>query len=97
MLRESLEYCRSHPNLGWRYAEVEGLLGECLTRQGKFMEARPLLEQSYARLRQETQGTDPGAPGRALQRLVFFYGAVGEEASRTRAEADLRAIPNTDS
>ncbi|MCH9651240.1 MAG: serine/threonine-protein kinase [Deltaproteobacteria bacterium] len=97
VLRDSLEYCRPHPDLGWRYAEVEGLLGECLVRQGSLAEARSLLEQSHARLRDSAEEGDSTALQRALQRLVGFYGAMGEEASRKQAEVALEAIGNIES
>ena len=91
VLRTSLEHCLPYAAHGWRYGEVEGLLGECLARQEKQSEARTLLERSYQRLRDQGE-TDPGPLRRALQRNVVFYDAVGDASARQQAERELERL-----
>ncbi|MGH8092775.1 MAG: protein kinase domain-containing protein [Chthoniobacterales bacterium] len=53
-------------------ALANSALGSCLTKQGRFEEAEPLLRQSYESLK-SSQGPNNPRTKLALQRLVAFY------------------------
>jgi len=99
ILRASLRHCEPHADLRWRYAEVEGLLGECLARRQLHSEARSLMERSSKRLQDHVEA-DPEAVSesisearrRALLRLATFYEAIGDEAARRRAAAAQQSL-----
>jgi serine/threonine-protein kinase len=81
LLRDSLEHCRLPAGQSWRYAELEGLLGECLARRGARVEAGALLAQSHERLKAHAE-VNPEVLHRAQHRLEVFKAAVGEETER---------------
>lgn len=87
-LRDAMQHTQKHAGSSWRYAEIEGQLGECLTRHGSHAEARALLERSYEHLKAQAD-VDPDTLRRALQRLVALYEAVGEDLLRKQAIAAL--------
>ena len=86
--------------LEWRIAQVESLLGECLTHQGRLDEAELLLVEGERRLRKE-RGADSIYARDALRRLRDLAraagrpmdappapGGTGESSARLRLERE---------
>jgi len=90
-LLKSLHHCQAQSESHWRYAEIEGIVGECLARQELRVEARAFLERSHQRF-QGLPSVDPKALRRALERLVSFYRNTGDEAAREKAAEALRLL-----
>lgn len=61
-------------------ALADSALGECLTTQGRYAEAEPLLLQSYENL-QSSQGANNPRTRLALERLVVLYEKWGRSAA----------------
>lgn len=87
-LRQALEIrSRLMPKGNQLIAVSEGALGECLTTQKRFAEAEPVLQQSYATMK-NIQGEQGPSTLEAKRRLAALYQAWGKpkEASRYLAE-----------
>ncbi len=83
-LREALEIrARLLPRGNQLIAASEGALGECLTTQKRYAEAEPLLQRSYATMK-DVQGEQGPLTLEAVRRLATLYQAWGkpEEAAR---------------
>jgi len=94
ILRECLAI-RSHaePN-AWTTFETKSKLGFSLLRQGKPVEAEPLLKEGYEGLKaREKQMLGQGLPRltEALERLVQLYDATGNAAEADRYRKELAA------
>jgi serine/threonine protein kinase len=90
-LREALEIRRRLlPKGNQLIAASDGALGECLTTQKRYAEAEPLLQQSYATMK-DVQGERGPLTLEAVQRLAVLYQAWGkrEEAARYHAALPL--------
>lgn len=74
-----------------RIAYAQTVLGECLTALGRYEEARDLLTRGYAQLH-ETGRLNGGRTIRALERLIHFHEARGEESDADRLTTDLREL-----
>jgi tetratricopeptide (TPR) repeat protein len=74
-------------------AEAESLLGECLTRLGRFAEAQPLLLRSY-RILADDRGSAERRDLTALQRLIELYDAWGQPEQADQWRARLLASQN---
>ncbi len=73
LLREAVRLrARSLPKGHFWLALADSALSACLTKQGRFAEAEPLLLQSYASLKL-SQGPNNPRTKRARQRLIEFY------------------------
>ncbi len=66
-------------NNHWRIAEIETLIGGCLTNMGQYERAEPLLLSSYERI-EKAKGTTAPFTRSALQRIVNFYEATNQPA-----------------
>jgi len=85
-LREAVRiWHRTHTEGDWHTAEAETWLGECLTAQGRYEEAEPLLLAGYEVIR-EHRGADDPRTRRALDRILGLYASWGrpERAARYR-------------
>ncbi|MDQ6808335.1 MAG: serine/threonine-protein kinase [Verrucomicrobiota bacterium] len=88
ILREALDQRKgSLPKDHFWVALAESALGECLTTQKRFLEAEPLLLDSYETLAVRFGPEDNRVRG-ALKNLVGFYDASGrhDEAARLRPQ-----------
>jgi serine/threonine protein kinase/Flp pilus assembly protein TadD len=94
-VREALAIFRQaeHP-IPWRIADAESLLGACLTAQGRYKEAEPLLVQGYAVLAKDEGNGAARAPD-ALRRLVALYTAWGKPERAAEFQAKLPAPTQT--
>jgi hypothetical protein len=68
-------------------ATSEGALGECLTTQKRYTEAEPLLQRSYATMK-DVQGEHGPLTLEATRRLAALYQSWGKSA-----EAPLTKAP----
>ncbi|MCP3959177.1 MAG: serine/threonine protein kinase [bacterium] len=88
LLKEATEIGRrAFPGGHWRISVAESVLGECLTRAGRYREAESLLLGSYRSLR-TIRGDRAKTTTKTLDRLVRLYEASGrpEEVSKLRGE-----------
>jgi hypothetical protein len=73
ILREAVKFrSDSLPKERFWVALANGALGECLTTQGRYDEAEPLLLHSYESLK-SSHGTNNPRTRLALQRVVSLY------------------------
>ena len=80
-LREAIKLRReSLPKENFWLALANNALGECLTTEGRYDEAEPLLLQSYESLNSSQGATNPRTR-LALQRLIVLYDAWGKPSS----------------
>jgi eukaryotic-like serine/threonine-protein kinase len=78
ILREAVKMrTDSLPKEHFWVALANGALGECLTAQGRYDEAEPLLLQSYESLKSSQGATNPRTR-LALRRLVALYDDWGK-------------------
>jgi eukaryotic-like serine/threonine-protein kinase len=92
--REALQIrARSVPQGHYLLAITQGALGECLTAEKKFAEAKPLLSESYATLKTVQRDQSP-LTQEAARRLVTLYQSWGkpEEAARYQAAVPKSAF-----
>ena len=81
ILREAVKLrTDSLPKEHFWVALANDALGECLTTQGRYDEAEPLLLQSYESLK-SSQGANNPRTRLALQRLVVLYEDWGRFAT----------------
>jgi hypothetical protein len=77
-LRQGLDICRkAMPEGHWATANIETLLGGCLTGLGQYQKAEPLLLNSYKGL-EAAPGAPPVRRTQALDRIVELYEAWGK-------------------
>ncbi len=74
-IREALAIFRDKKP-AWRAADAESVLGACLTAQGRFKEAEPVLLESLSALQKDKEGAQHAAEAR--QRIDDFYKASGK-------------------
>jgi serine/threonine protein kinase/tetratricopeptide (TPR) repeat protein len=82
LLRTAVSLCRAlelSASQSWRLAEIRGILGHCLARQGRYAEAEALLAKSYQTLC-DARGTDFYPTRRAAGYLAYLYEAQGRPA-----------------
>jgi serine/threonine protein kinase len=83
-LREAVKIrTESLPKEHFWVALANGALGECLTTQGRYDEAEPLLLQSYESLK-SSQGTTNPRTRLALRRLITLYDDWGKHDTANR-------------
>jgi eukaryotic-like serine/threonine-protein kinase len=83
-LREALEIrTRLLPRGNQLIAASEGALGECLTTQKRYAEAEPLLQRSYATMK-DVQGEQGPLTLEAVRRLAVLYQAWGKPGEAAR-------------
>jgi serine/threonine-protein kinase len=75
-VRDALVIFRAKP-ASWKIADAESVLGACLTAQGRFKEAEPLLLESYPLL-QKDRGEGAKHAAEAKQRINDLYKAWGK-------------------
>ncbi|HSK76936.1 MAG TPA: tetratricopeptide repeat protein [Thermoanaerobaculia bacterium] len=87
LARESLAIFRTDDPDSWRVPDAESVLGSCLTVQGRFKEAEPILIGSYTVLAKDSGDGAKQVP-EALKRIVDLYAAWGkpEQAAVYRAK-----------
>ena len=93
-LREALDgYRKKMPAGHWSSAEAESVLGACLAAQGRFLDAEPLLLQSYQILENASGATATGRKRQAAERIIKLYDAWSKPeksaAWRKKLEATL--------
>jgi eukaryotic-like serine/threonine-protein kinase len=88
LAREALAFFQASKVTPWQPAVAESILGSCLTVQGRFAEAEPLLLSSYSVLDRDP-GAGAGYAPAALRRIVELYTAWGrpERAAAYRVGA----------
>lgn len=90
ILREAVKMrTDSLPKEHFWVALANDALGECLTTQGRYDEAEPLLLQSYESLK-SSQGAGNPRTGLAVQRLVAFYESWGKPDRANQFRIQLR-------
>ncbi len=77
----------------WRIAQIEALLGGCLTALGRYDEAEPLLLASFPRI-ERARGADDPITRDARRRLVDYYTATDQP---TLAAKYQNHLPDSDS
>jgi serine/threonine protein kinase/Tfp pilus assembly protein PilF len=98
LLHEAREIRRKVlPKGHWRTASTESVLGGCLTKQGRYDVAEPLLLNSYPTIA-SAPGMPPAQARQALERIVALYEAWGkpEQAAAWRVklmDVDFPADP----
>jgi hypothetical protein len=75
----------------WLIADAKSVLGACLTAQGRYVEAEPLVVQGYEELR-DAVGATASRKQEALERIVQCYAAWGkpDAADRWRSHSTSR-------
>jgi serine/threonine-protein kinase len=76
-ISDALKVFRAQKPPTWRVADAESVLGGCLTAQGRFQEAEPLLRTSYEVLKKE-KGDGAKHAAEARQRISALYKAWGK-------------------
>jgi tetratricopeptide (TPR) repeat protein len=93
-LREALEIrTRLLPGGNQLIGASEGALGECLTTQKRYAEAEPLLQRSYATMR-DVQGEHGPLTLEAVRRLAALYRAWGKPEESARYQAGVEQLPS---
>lgn len=91
ILRESVAIRLAKSPASWLTLNAQSMLGEALSRQEKFSQAKPLLIESYQGLKTESGRIPTGSNSvlvSALDRLIAFYNALDnpQEANKWREE-----------
>jgi hypothetical protein len=97
-LRECLTIRRKIQPGDWTTFDTESALGEALVDQKKFAEAEPLLRSGYEGLKQRKDAIpsqERSRLTRALERLVKFYEAQGQEDQAARWRKELEGARAT--
>ncbi|HEY0554045.1 MAG TPA: serine/threonine-protein kinase [Thermoanaerobaculia bacterium] len=76
-IKDALLVFRAQQPPTWRTADAESVLGACLTAQGRFQEAEPLLLASYPVLKND-KGDGAKHAAEARQRILELYKAWGK-------------------
>jgi serine/threonine-protein kinase len=93
-LRESLEIrTRLLAGENQLIGASKGALGECLTTQKRYAEAEPLLQRSYATMR-DVQGEHGPLTLEAVRRLAALYRAWGKPEESARYQAGVEQLPS---
>jgi tetratricopeptide (TPR) repeat protein len=93
-LRESLEIrTRLLPGGNPLIGASKGALGECLTTQKRYAEAEPLLQQSYATMK-DVQGEHGPLTLEAARRLAALYQTWGKLEEAARYQAGVEQLPS---
>ncbi|MHC4948899.1 MAG: tetratricopeptide repeat protein, partial [Planctomycetota bacterium] len=83
-IREALDIRRNaRPQIEWKIAETESILGECLSELGEYDEAERLLERSFPAI-EKHHGLAHGATQRAIDRMIAHYRATGQQDQMQR-------------
>jgi len=94
LIREALAIRESKEPDDWRTFNTKSMLGGALLGQNKLAEAEPLLLDGYAGMKEREAAIPPQGKGRipqALERLVQFYGAMGNEPEAAAWRSKLEA------
>jgi hypothetical protein len=97
-LRECLTIRRKIQPGDWTTFDTESALGEALVDQKKFAEAEPLLRSGYEGLKRREDAIpsqERSRLTRALERLVKFYEAQGQEDQAARWRKELEGARAT--
>jgi tetratricopeptide (TPR) repeat protein len=95
MLRKCIEIFRRlylPDHLKWMLAQVNSALGECLTAQGQFEDAEPLLLESYREIH-TAKGSAYVVTRMALERVIALYEAWGRPKEVARWRAAGKGLP----
>jgi serine/threonine protein kinase/tetratricopeptide (TPR) repeat protein len=84
--REALAIFRAEQPPTWRAADAESVLGACLTAEGRYQEAEPLLLESYPILLKD-KGDGAKHAAEARQRISDLYKAWGKPEKVAMAES----------
>jgi thioredoxin-like negative regulator of GroEL len=96
LAREALAIkSRIHNEGDLRIAEVKITVAECLTRNGKFVEAETLLLEGFPKIR-EVRGDDHVFTIEARDTFVALYEAWGKPEEAGKYRAMLRQQPSSD-
>ena len=80
------------PKGHWMIAHTRSLLGEILTRQGRYKDAEPLLIDGCAALCEDPD-VDADIKNAALDRIIDFYIELGREDQAAMWSRKLVVVP----